>query len=199
MSKNTIAKTKIRIVPALREDARDIAGIILMAVGDEISDGFASDGHTREDVLHLFSSLTAADNSQYSYLNTLKAVDDDGRAMGYLVAYDGAKLHSLRKAFIDTAKSMMGYDLEGKIPDETIPDEFYLDSLGVFPEYRGRGVASALIAAAEEKAAHLGKTPGLLCDKKNSNARRLYELLGYRKVGETPFAGELMDHLQKER
>ena len=59
------------------------------------------------------------------------------------------------------------------------------------------GVARRLIAAAMEKAREAGLVPGLLCDKTNLNARRLYDSLGFVQVGETPFAGEMMDHMQK--
>lgn len=186
-----------KIIPASREDAPAIAEIVMMAVGEEISRGFAGEKNTLDDVRRLFTRLAESEHAQYSFRNTLKAVDADGNAMGYLVAYDGGELHSLREAFIEGAREILGFDLEDKLPDETIPGEFYLDSLGVYPQYRGRGVAQALIAAAEKEAARRNLVPGLLCDKTNANARRLYDMLGFVQVGETPFAGELMDHLQK--
>lgn len=46
------------------------------------------------------------------------------------------------------------------------------------------------------RAADSGKPLGLLCDKTNTRARALYDSLGFKHVGETPFAWELMDHLQ---
>lgn len=66
------------------------------------------------------------------------------------------------------------------------------------PEYRGRGVATALIEAAGVRARECGKPLGLLVDKANSRARRLYDSLGFKQVGERFFAGELMDHLQQK-
>ena len=71
-----------------------------------------------------------------------------------------------------------------------------LDTLAVLPEYRKQGIASALLKASIEKARKIGKPAGLLVEKENHNARRLYESLGFKKVGERPFAYVMMDHLR---
>lgn len=185
----------MKIVNAEKTDAPLIGETVVTAVGDEIAENFAHP-KSKDYVLTLFTRLAARDDSQYSYANTLKAVDDDGCPMGFIVGYDGERLHELRKAFFDEVRSVLDRDMEGTLADECEPDEFYLDSLAVFPEYRGKGVAHALIAAMAKRAATGGKPLGLLCDKDNAKARRLYDSLGFIKVGETPFAGEMMDHMQ---
>lgn len=186
----------MKIIEATKEDARLIGQVVVEAVGEEITAGFAGD-RSRADVVELFTRLAAREDSQYSYRNTLKAVDDSGNPMGFIVGYDGAQLHELREAFFEEARLVLGREMSGKMADECQPDEFYLDSLAVFPQYRGRGIAGALINAMAARAARHGKPLGLLCDKTNDRARRLYEWLGFRKVGETPFAWEIMDHLVK--
>lgn len=185
----------MKIVNANKSDAKDIGDIIVLAVGEEITERFAGE-HTISDVRLMFSRLAARDDSQYSYLNALKAIDDEGKVMGYIIGYDGEKLHELREAFFQEAYSSLGRDLRHGIVDECQPDEYYLDSLAVYPEYRGKGVAHALINAMSLRAAEIGKPLGLLCDKSNTRARRLYESVGFIKVGETPFADEMMDHMQ---
>ncbi len=70
------------------------------AVGEEICLGLAGRHHTLEDVEGLFTRLAEREDSQYSYLNTLVAVDDDGKTVGVCVGYDGAKLNELRKPFL---------------------------------------------------------------------------------------------------
>ena len=96
--------------------------------------------------------------------------------------------------------SDLGWDMNpdeiDSLPGETEADEFYLDTLMTLPEYRGKGVARALIADAALKAQRAGKPLGLLCDKDNDRARRLYESVGFVNVGERPFAGHLMTHFQ---
>ncbi len=182
---------------ATPEDATFIADAIVMAVGDEITQTFAGDTHSVQDVKNLFSRLARMDNSQYSYKNTLVAVTPSGEVMGLIISYDGALLYHLREAFIQAAKEELGYDLVN-LADETSDDEVYLDTLAVYDTFRGKGVASSLINAAIEKARPLNKPVGLLVDKTNHRARKLYDSLGFRQVDERPFAGEMMDHLQKE-
>lgn len=186
----------VKIVDSSLTDAPLIGDVVVSAIGEEHARGFDPDGNL-DRVRELFGTLAGRVDSQYSCINTVKAVDENDNVMGFAVGYDGAVLQRLRRAFISEVKRLMGRDLEGQIPDETGPGEFYLDSLGVFPDYRGRGVGRALIEAMAARAAAAGKPLGLLCEKSNRRARRLYDSLGFRKVGETPFAGVLMDHLQR--
>ncbi|MDE6339284.1 MAG: GNAT family N-acetyltransferase [Muribaculaceae bacterium] len=184
-----------RIRPARRDDASWIGRVVTMAIGEELARELAGEMHTVEDVERMFATLAARDDSQYSYRNSLVAEDEAGNVAGAVVAYDGADLYRLRKTFMAEAKTAIGLEFEGEPADETGPEEFYLDSLGVLPEYRGQGIARKLIEAAAERARLAGKPLGLLCSKDNPNARRLYDALGFRLVGERPFAGEMMDHL----
>lgn len=107
----------MKIVNAEKADAREIGQVVVTAVGEEISAAFA-EGKGIEAVITLFANLAAREDSQYSYLYTLKAVDDNGRAMGYVVGYDGALLHRLREAFYTEVKAVLGKDMEGKMGDE---------------------------------------------------------------------------------
>jgi ribosomal protein S18 acetylase RimI-like enzyme len=60
------------------------------------------------------------------------------------------------------------------------PGSWYVDALAVDPAWRRRGVASALLAAAEEQAARAGTT-GVALDTgvANHGARALYERCGF--------------------
>lgn len=165
------------------------------AIGHEIASGLAGDGHTIDDVVDLFASLAARDDTQYSYLNTLVAVDDDGTVTGACVAYDGARLHELRERFFEAVTARLGLDFSD-VDDECDDGEYYLDTLMVLPEYRGKGIASQLLRGAIERASECGKPAGLLVDKINPLARKLYERVGFRKVGDRPFARVMMDHMQ---
>lgn len=185
----------MKIVRAELSDAPLIGRVVVEAIGEDIAGDFAGEKGI-DAVVKLFAGLAAREDSQYSYLNALKAVDDDGAAMGFAVGYDGAELHRLRRAFFSEAKRQLDKDMDGKIGDECQPGEYYLDSLAVFPQYRGRGVAKELIKAMAECASFSGKPLGLLCEKTNIRARRLYDSSGFIPVGEAPFAGEIMDHLQ---
>ncbi|WP_408287442.1 GNAT family N-acetyltransferase [Paraburkholderia aspalathi] len=59
------------------------------------------------------------------------------------------------------------------MPDESAPDEVYIDSLAVRPESRGRGVAQRLVKSVIEETDSLGlKKIGLLVDKKKDNMEK---------------------------
>lgn len=181
-------------------DATLIATAILEAIGEDLTDSLAGDAHTPADVHSLFASLAERNDTQYSYLNTRIATDETGNPMGVCVSYDGADLIRIRRPFFKEANSRLGWEMTldeiDALPGETEPDEFYLDTLMTIPEYRGQGVASALIKDAKEKAIKTGKPLGLLCDLDNARARRLYDSIGFRCCGLRPFAGHEMNHLQ---
>ena len=185
---------------ATKEDASLIADAILAAIGEELTAGLAGEEHTPADVHSLFASLAERNDTQYSYLNTRIATDETGNPMGVCVSYDGADLIRIRRPFFKEANSRLGWEMTldeiDALPGETEPDEFYLDTLMTLPEYRGQGVASALIKDAKEKAIKTGKPLGLLCDIDNARARRLYDSIGFRCYGLRPFAGHEMNHLQ---
>ena len=91
----------------------------------------------------------------------------------------------------------------GRVPtiaDETEAGEYYLDSIAVLPEFRGQGVASALINAFCDKAFAQGHNRvGLIVDFDNPNAEKLYTSLGFERVGTRIFFGHKMWHLQRKR
>lgn len=177
----------ISIKNCLPQDAIHIAEAIMMALHLE----FDSD----ETWSRIFMALAERADSQYSYANALKAVTEGGDIAGIIVAYDGGHLHELREQFFQHFRKEFGREI-GSVTDETEPGEWYLDSLAVFPGYRGRGIGSMLIRAAIERAPG-NLRPGLLCSKTNPSAARLYEGLGFKLVGERPFFGEQMLHYSR--
>lgn len=185
----------MRIIPARIEDAHLIGCSVVEAIGREIALALAGDSHSLGDVVDMFASLAEREDSQYSYRNSLVAIDDTGEAVGVCVAYDGAGLHRLREPFFLMAAELLEKHYDG-IEDECDADEFYIDTLAVLPSHRGQGVASALLEATIERARMSGKPAGLLVDKDNPRARRLYEHVGFEKVGERPFVYVVMDHMQ---
>ncbi len=186
---------KMRIEEAKPVHAALIGGAVMAAMGVEICDMLCGPEHPRRRLAEMFTELAAREDTQYSYRNTLVATDDDGRAMGVIVCYDGARLEELRRPFLAAMKARFGVTFE-RLHDETDAGEFYLDSLAVLPEFRHRGVGEALLRAGVERARQAGKPAGLLVDKENVGARRLYEKIGFRAVGERYFCDMMMDHLQ---
>ncbi|MDE6301363.1 MAG: GNAT family N-acetyltransferase [Muribaculaceae bacterium] len=186
------------IQSAHRSDAPIIATAVMEAVGSEICMNFAGSAERLSLVTEVFERLASDDCSQYSYRNALVAVAPGGRVAGVIVAYDGALLHSLRPRFIEIANEVLGLHMSDEdFVDETDESEVYIDSLYVLSEYRGRGLAGALIEAAIKRNSDCGKPAGLLVDPDNPKARKVYERLGFRDVGMRPFADVMMHHMQR--
>jgi len=172
----------VEIQEATKNQAAEIASLIMMAMTDDCCLYFCGDGYGLEDF------------RQYSYKNTLVAMDAS-KVVGISVSYDGGRLHELRRAFIEAAKKHIGKDHSG-MDDETQAGELYLDSLAVLPEYRYRGIAKLLIRATKERANSMGlPCVGLLVDKANTSGDTLYSSVGFRYVNDNQWGGHPMKHL----
>jgi ribosomal protein S18 acetylase RimI-like enzyme len=174
----------IVIREARYDDAELIAEVVCMAVGYD----------TSHPLYAVFLNLAQRQNTQYSYRNTLIA-EVDGAGAGAIVGYDGARLKELREPIFPLLESHLG-----EIPhieDETEAGEFYIDSLGVRPAFRGHGIGGALLAAIRDRAFRDGHSCiGLIVDYDNPQAERLYTSSGFRRVGTKRFLGHDMWHLQ---
>lgn len=184
----------ITIENAQKHQAHIIATMIMEAMNHECCQWFAGPAHTLVDFHKLMRNLVEMENSQYSYKNTLVARNDDGKILGICVSYDGACLHALRKAFIDEAKKAFGRDYSD-IPDETQSGELYIDSLCVGKGFRKMGIATKLLEATIEKGKAMNLPTGLLVDKANPDAEKLYKQVGFRYVDDNMWGGHPMRHL----
>ncbi len=182
------------IKKASKNQAAEIARLIMVAMTDECCLHFCGEGHGLEDFRKMMTALVERDDSQYSYKNTLVAMDGD-KIVGISVSYDGGQLHTLRKVFIAYAKQYLGSNHSG-MDDETQAGELYLDSLAVVPESRRKGLATKLLMATRERAREMGlPCVGLLVDKGNPAGKRLYASAGFRYINDSKWGGHEMEHL----
>ena len=196
----------VEIVKATKEQAPEIAHLIMMAMTDDCCLHFCGEGYGLDDFYKMMTLLVEREDSQYSYKNTLVAVDGNRSAaigdacqskkvVGISVSYDGGRLHELRRPFLSLTLEYIGKDNSG-IDDETQAGELYLDSLAVLPEYRRQGIASRLIAATKERANRMGlPCVGLLVDKGNPSGEALYTSVGFRYANDSHWGGHEMKHL----
>lgn len=174
---------------ATRDDAAMIAQVVAMAIGDE---------HTLwdycgEDYLNILTEIARADQTQYSWRYAIVA-EVEGVVAGAIVGYDGAQLGELREGTFSIIRSHIGR--VPTIPNETETGEYYLDSVGVMPAFRGRGVGGKLIEALCERAFAQGhQRVGLIVDCNNPQAAHLYTSHGFKRIGTRIFFGHQMWHL----
>ena len=138
----------IEIREANKSQAAEIACLIMMAMTDDCCLYFCGEDYGLEELTSgracsrsaeqanlrrsrllgafrkMMTMLVEREDSQYSYRNTLVAMDAN-RVVGISVSYDGGLLHELRRAFIEAAKEHFGKDHTG-MDDETQAGELYL-------------------------------------------------------------------------
>ena len=174
---------------ARKEEAAQIAELFMLAWPiDEILE---SNGLTYEQLHESMTTIAAAEETIYSYENTIVA-EVDGKVVGAMCAYDGADYQRLKQPIVD----ILGADSGFAQLKETEAGEFYLDSVGVLPEYRDRGIASSLFKAQCKRAASLGhKVAGLIVDVDKPQAEALYARLGFTYLDDKDFFGHTMKHM----
>ncbi len=177
------------IRPARKDDAHFIAKMILAALHIEEDDNSILARRMEEFVL--------ADDTLYSWHRGYIAVDtpdikseDDGQTYteeipaGLCLAYDGIDYHE-RRINTFTMKCSDGASVAEENPvlatqeDEAGTGEYYIDSLAVASDYRGRGIGKMLLSHAIEQGIAKGLRPTLLVDPDNAPALRLYTSLGF--------------------
>lgn len=174
------------------EDAKDIASFLFLAM-EEITYHFIGRKNAGE-AIELLEVLAAQDANQYSYKHTLVA-EENGELVGSVTIYDGAKLYELREPVATLIRTKFNIDFNPE--DETQPGEYYLDCIGVKPNQQGKGIGSKLLQfAIDEYVARRKLTLGLLVDKANPQAKKLYLQSGFKVVGEKTLVGKCMEHLQ---
>lgn len=187
---------EFQIREAKASEADKIARLIMLALHDSGVLNFAGSEERIPLVRELFANLAAREDTQYSYRNTLVAVDKEENVAGCVIAYDGADLYRLREAFFAEAERLLGkrYTAD-EVTDETTPDEIYLDTVAVFPEYRGHNLGAKLVTAMCQRHSNDGKPLGLLCEPGYDHLLRIYGSCGFRRVGSRDFFGLDMHHL----
>ena len=77
-------------------------------------------------------------------------------------------------------------DPVGMLEIEHHPTELVIANIQVLPEYQGRGIGSTVIRGVMDLAQQSGAVATLQVLEVNVRARRLYERLGFRAIGDAP-------------
>lgn len=174
------------------DEANTIAPYLLMAMGD-ISYIFIGE-KSPEKATAWLESLISKIGNQYSFENCFVA-EGNNKIIGVALVYDGGKLKELREPVAKAIKEMFNRDFNPE--EETEAGEYYIDCVAVDPTRRGSGIGSKLLQfLINEYVYQNNETLGLLVDKQNPDAKKLYLKLGFKIIGEKTFAGKKMEHLQ---
>ncbi|RZK40142.1 MAG: GNAT family N-acetyltransferase [Pedobacter sp.] len=184
----------MRIRKAIYEDARAIAEVLFFAM-EEIIYTFIRE-HNSEKAVDFLYYFVQDVNNQYSYQNCWVVEGERSEIMAAACVYDGASLYRLREKVLTHIKEGYG-DLPFVMEDETEIGEFYIDSIGVNPVHRGKGIGTILLKfLIEEYVEKQQQTLGLLVEEENTNAKRLYLKMGFKPIRTKFFAQKVMVQLQ---
>lgn len=135
---------EILIRKAYKEDASEAIPLIMEAIGD-IS--MQMTGETEEAAItNEFIQLFIRTDNRHSYLNTYIA-EMNGHVAGVLVFYTAEQAVVLDANLEEYLSAKKGTIV--KIDVETLPGEWYIDTVVVDPTYRGQGIGTKLLNFAE--------------------------------------------------
>lgn len=106
---------------------------------------------------------------------------DSGASMGFLAPLpeqQGREFWRAVRSELADGRILLGAYVDGKLAE--------VQKLIVLQAFRGRGIAKALMAALERKAAELGRWLLVLDTVPRQPAAKLYERLGYVRAGIVP-------------
>lgn len=180
---------------ANREEAKTIADLMFFAMKDIVFDFIGE--QNEEKSKQFLSELIAQENNQYSYQNSW-ILEFENQIAGSFTIYNGEQLDELRQPVLDLLKDKYNRVIHPQ--DETEAGEYYIDTIAIFPEFRGKGFGNSILDyIIEEFANKKGLTLGLLVDFTNPKAKKLYESKGFKVVGEKQLMRENHEHMQYKK
>lgn len=183
----------IHIRRAVAQDATIAVPLIIDAIG-EIAEQMTGETDPKAVERELIGLFNREDN-RHSYLNTFVA-ECEGAVVGVMVLYSGIDAIELDSHLVDWLRSKTGEDII--IPPEARPDEYYIDTVCVHPEFRGKDIGSLLLHHAEDVALGEGFSKlALNVEEENVAALRLYDRVGYRVAEPWMIYGGTFHHMVK--
>jgi ribosomal protein S18 acetylase RimI-like enzyme len=133
----------------------------------------------KDKILETLDLYISMDVNRLSY-NNIWTYELENEIAGLILAYDSNKVKELDGAILEYLKTKNIF-LDA-FEKECFADEFYIDTVSVFEEFQGRGIAKELFSFVEAKARGLEyKKLSLLVDFENQKALKLYEKIGFKK------------------
>ena len=170
------AISTVQLRDATLDDAPFIARVVL--AGIDMLDIDASLPDEQRAIFEHLIEICRMDDTLYSYCNT-RIAETDGIPVGALVAYDGSRYARMREKTFGLVMQTSGMDLSRNAM-ETVPGEFYLDSMAILSDYRGIGIGKMLMRDRVDYAFSNGfQKVALLVDKDKPHLQKYYESVGF--------------------
>ncbi|QOV10037.1 GNAT family N-acetyltransferase [Viridibacillus arvi] len=156
-------------------DGKFVAPLIIEAIGD-IANRMTGETEPKAIESELITLFERTDN-RHSYLNTYVA-EHNGQVVGTLVIYSGDAAPQM-DANLETWLQEKGAKTP-KVDKEAHEDEYYVDTICINPDFRGKGIGTILLEFSEQLAREKGyKKISLNVETQKEKALKLYERMGY--------------------
>jgi ribosomal protein S18 acetylase RimI-like enzyme len=179
---------RLKIRAAQAGDASLAASMICLSLHELAGHLFQQNTDVIEEMI---AKLFARNTGRFGYKYAFVA-ECENEAVGLLVACRGDRINRLNLETIPHLISVLGliqaagFIYRGvRLPGgkEAEDDEFFISNLGILPSMQGRSFGSLMLAYAEELACENNlRKCSLIVGWHNTNARRLYERVGYQAV-----------------
>jgi len=170
--------------PARKEDCATIASLYSISsdgVADYVWTQLAAPG---EDIFDVGRRRYERENTNFSYRNCT-LVEAGEKIIGMLVAFP---MH-VEPAEAEPDPVLAPYK---RLEED---DSYYICGMALFPEHRGRGIGTRLLAFAEQAARERGyRKLSLIVFEQNTGAKRLYGKTGYREARREPVCPHPLIH-----
>lgn len=181
---------------AKKEDGPEIAPLILVILKDMELPFVQTFGEQK--TIEVLIDAIADPNYRYSYTRGI-VEEIDGKVAGIAFGYTDEEEPVIDLPLADILeKHGLPRDQYLFIDKETLPNEWYLDTISVSEKFRGKGIGSKLLEALPMLAEKANRaTIGLSVDQQNPQAKKLYERHGFKVVEEMKISGHQYEHMQK--
>jgi len=184
----------ITIRQAQPQDANAVVPLIIDAIG-EIANRLTGE-QTASMVKQELTELFKREDNRHSYLNTFVAVENE-QILGILVYYNGEQAIAMDANLVTWLKEKNAPSIT--IDKEAHDDEYYIDTVCVAPEARGKGIGTLLIQFAIDQTKERGFTKlSLNVETQKEDARRLYERMGFVITEPWSIIDEPFHHMVKQ-
>jgi ribosomal protein S18 acetylase RimI-like enzyme len=187
----------IQVRPPADHEADAVAHLLYETAGG-MYDLFAGG---KERAARVLRAAYARDGNSASR-EVVSVADVDGRVAGAMAAFPVPEGDERARAFLRLTlartppwlwpRKLRVFRLGGRLTPPAPGDALYVDALAADPEFRRRGVATALLEAAERRAGAAGlRAVALDTAERNYAAQALYERFGMERSGSSQGIGEI--------
>lgn len=142
-----------------------------------------------EDAWDVGRRRATRDSGSFSYRNAILR-EDNGRVAAALIGYPLADQPEPTQS-----DEILPMFVPLQALEDQVPGTWYVNVLATYPEFRGRGFGTELLALAEALAARTGRHGlSLIVSDSNDGAIRLYRRTGYEEIARRPMVKEDWQH-----